>query len=550
MYKNYYIFKRQTDVLSKRITKATLDVCYTSRKDEVVLRLADQPLQIHISIRRDMPYLFLKPEQNIRKVHFKLFPQLTGQVIENIEIRPCNKHVVITTTHYRIHALFYGLAQNIYICGPDDTILDSFKSGRSPGKVITPDEMEEGFSEDCCRILAGKGNKIPVIAFIKYACPAYNKIMQNEILVRSGLAAGSTPGRSVLEEKLIPLLRDFNRELTEGPIYLYRMGETFRITLFKSRWLEEQGFNAEVYTDINKAWPAFAGKTDYAKSYHVLYRQISGVLTKRKQQIEKALQKLSEAQDIEKRKEIADMKGNILLSFKHKVPRGVSRVTLPNIFSEKNEPVEIKLNPGKTTAENAQAYFNKYKNLTERKEVLLLKKAGYTKELQEIKALLEKIDKTIKIDQLKQIRKELIARHLLQESHSAETAQGSNLRFSFKRVILDNRWDVYIGKNARNNDLLTFHFANKWDVWLHAQGVPGSHVVIKKQRKEEIVPKNIIEKAARLAAANSKSKHSGTVPVLYTEARYVNRIRKAPPGTVAVKNENVLFVEPLNMNQI
>ncbi len=550
MHKNYYIFKRQADVLAREIKGNSIDLCYTSQKDEVILRLADRPLQLHISIRGDMPYLFLKPGQNIRKVHFKLFPQLSGQVIENVEARPCNKHIVLTTTHFRIHAVFYGASPNIYVCGADDEILDSFKSRRSPEKFLIPDKMQEEFSGDCCRFLDKTGDKISVKTFLQSACPAYNKIMQNELFTRAGLPAGSMPGCSVLREKFVPLLKDFNRELGEGPVYLYKKDTLLRITLFKSIWLEQQGFTAEEYSDINKAWPAFVGKTDYIRDYHALYRQIDTVLEKRRRQLEKSLLKLREAEDIEKRKEIADMKGNLLLSHKHKVPCGVPRVTLPNIFSEKNEPVEIKLNPGKTTVENAQIYFNKYKNLAERKEILKLKKAGYQKELKEIKALLEKTGETVKIDALRQIRKELIARRLLQENHRPDKTEGTHLRFSFKRVILDNRWDVYIGKNDKNNDLLTFHFANKWDVWLHAQGVPGSHVVIKKQRKEEIVPKSIIEKAARLAAAHSKSKHSGTVPVLYTEARYVNRIRKAPPGTVAVKNENVLFVEPLNMNQI
>lgn len=105
MHKNYYIFKRQIDNLAKQIKKSTIDICYTSQKDEVIFRLSDKPLQVHISIRRDLPYLFLKPEQNIRKVHFKLFPQLTGQRIENIEVWPCNKHIILTTTHFQIHAL-------------------------------------------------------------------------------------------------------------------------------------------------------------------------------------------------------------------------------------------------------------------------------------------------------------------------------------------------------------------------------------------------------------------------------------------------------------
>ena len=123
----------------------------------------------------------------------------------------------------------------------------------------------------------------------------------------------------------------------------------------------------------------------------------------------------------------------------------------------------------------------------------------------------------------------------------------SHIQTTFKHLILEDNWHVYIGKSGENNDELTFKFANKQDYWFHAQGVPGSHVILKSQHKEQAPPYHILEQAAGIAAANSKAKHSSTVPVIYTQVRYISRIRNAPKGTVNTRNEKTLFVEPLQI---
>ena len=103
-------------------------------------------------------------------------------------------------------------------------------------------------------------------------------------------------------------------------------------------------------------------------------------------------------------------------------------------------------------------------------------------------------------------------------------------------------WEIRVGKNAADNDELTLRHSHLKDLWLHAQGVGGSHVVIRSGGRE--VPKTIVEDAARIAAWCSKSKTSGTVAVHVTERRYVRKGRKAPAGTVKLDRAETVFVEP------
>jgi hypothetical protein len=114
----------------------------------------------------------------------------------------------------------------------------------------------------------------------------------------------------------------------------------------------------------------------------------------------------------------------------------------------------------------------------------------------------------------------------------------------FRRYLIDGKYQVWVGRSNQENDELTHRASHARDIWLHAQGVPGSHVIVRTAGKPENLPRTILEKAAALAALNSKARHSSLVPVIYTERRYVRKPRKSPPGTAACLQEKSIFVEP------
>ena len=114
----------------------------------------------------------------------------------------------------------------------------------------------------------------------------------------------------------------------------------------------------------------------------------------------------------------------------------------------------------------------------------------------------------------------------------------------FRRYRIDGRWEVWIGRSSEENDHLTHRASHPRDLWLHAQAVAGSHVILRTGGRPDQVPRPVLEKAAALAALHSKARHSALVPVIWTERRYVRRPRKAPPGTAVCLQERNLFVEP------
>jgi len=86
--------------------------------------------------------------------------------------------------------------------------------------------------------------------------------------------------------------------------------------------------------------------------------------------------------------------------------------------------------------------------------------------------------------------------------------------------------------------------AHKEDIWLHARGVGGSHVVIRMENNKNMPQKSTILKAASLAAWHSKARGSGLAPVVYTKRKYVNKPKGAPAGSVTVQKENVEMIQP------
>ena len=113
-----------------------------------------------------------------------------------------------------------------------------------------------------------------------------------------------------------------------------------------------------------------------------------------------------------------------------------------------------------------------------------------------------------------------------------------------RRFLLEGNWEVRVGRNNAENDELTHRFAAADDVWLHASGVSGSHVVLRMQGRKDNPPREILEAAAAIAARFSQAKHARTVPVLWTRKRYVRKPRGGAAGLATCSHEKTLFVRP------
>jgi predicted ribosome quality control (RQC) complex YloA/Tae2 family protein len=163
--------------------------------------------------------------------------------------------------------------------------------------------------------------------------------------------------------------------------------------------------------------------------------------------------------------------------------------------------------------------------------------SNLTRKEQALADLFEQESQVQKAETRKQLKPFL--RLLSQQSPSVAPAA----EIPFKEFIVDG-WVIWVGKSAKNNDLLTLKYAKKFDLWLHARDVAGSHVIIRNPNQQK-VPDYIIEKAAGLAAYFSKRQTESLCPVIVTPKKYVRKTRDLLAGQVIVdREESVVLVVP------
>lgn len=242
-------------------------------------------------------------------------------------------------------------------------------------------------------------------------------------------------------------------------------------------------------------------------------------LNKKLKSAERGLSELNRAGSYKK-------KADLLMANLWQIEKRAKEVKLRSFDGERE--VVIKLQELLTPQANAERYYKKGKNESKQRiyaqkhlDDLLLKVTEKEKEIENFN----------KLESLKDIHK------------ATESTEGQQqARVPYRSTIIDG-FEIRIGKGARDNDELLRSFTTKYDLWLHAKDVSGSHVIIRNPNKKNI-PVSTIEKVASLAAFYSKAKSESLAAVIYTERKYIRKPKGATPGKVKVEKENVLLVEP------
>ncbi len=114
----------------------------------------------------------------------------------------------------------------------------------------------------------------------------------------------------------------------------------------------------------------------------------------------------------------------------------------------------------------------------------------------------------------------------------------------YRRIVADGI-EILVGKGDTENDVLTFDVAEPDDYWMHvAGGVAGSHVVVRVPDPPAEVPREVLLRAAALAAWHSKARNARRVDVHVCRVRDVTKRRGAPAGQVHLRRWDVLRVAP------
>lgn len=311
-------------------------------------------------------------------------------------------------------------------------------------------------------------------------------------------------------------------QLNRNEFYICIVKDEIQLRFFPKG--EELGEYSSPIDALNDFARLYLGKFFFEDKKHRILQSLNQKKAKLEKEINSKQTKLNKIDTQTPYKHIAD----VLMANLHQLKKGETKVKLLNFYS--NTEIDIKLKKGLSPQENAENYYRKAKN--QNKEIDILK-TNLQKAEDELLTVLAQIEEAEQAENSKQLR------GFEKENKQELKPKTPSL---FKEFPFDG-YMILVGKNSQNNDLLTLKHAAKNDIWLHARGMAGSHVVIKTKPGHNL-PTNVLEYAASLAAHFSKGKTDSLCPVIYTEKKYVRKIKGAPAGQVVVDKENTILVEP------
>lgn len=230
-----------------------------------------------------------------------------------------------------------------------------------------------------------------------------------------------------------------------------------------------------------------------------------------------------------------------------KTYENMTEVELFNYYDNTN--VKIPIDPTISITKNAENYFKKYNKMKNTLEVVNIQKKETNKELDYLESLIQEMDNCENINDVDEVYNEISDNILFSDisiknkrgtKKDKKTDMSSSLSNYIKLKI--DEFDVFIGKNNKQNDFLTLKVANDNDYWFHTKDIHGSHLILK---CNGITPKiSTIEKCAKICAYYSKAKFSSHVPVDYTLKKFVKKPHGAVPGYVIYTNNKTIYVDP------
>jgi predicted ribosome quality control (RQC) complex YloA/Tae2 family protein len=222
--------------------------------------------------------------------------------------------------------------------------------------------------------------------------------------------------------------------------------------------------------------------------------------------------------------------GELILAYQYAIQPGQTELRAQ--YDPDQPELTIALDPNMTPLENAQRYFERYNKAKRALEDV----PGLIAQTEQDLAFLEQLDTDLTLaasyPEIDEVQAALQAKGLWR---GKPLAKASSSRTAPLRVVTPEGFVIWVGRNSRQNEIVTFDKGSPEDWWLHARGVPGAHVIIKTDGRK--VPESVFERAAGLAAYYSAKRQEAKVEVDVTLRKHVRKIKGASPGMVTYRNE-------------
>lgn len=546
MLTNYHTLAYVVETLASKLAGNAISEAFSQERDQLVLRFANNNSALVISCDRVINTLYLLPEfPRARSNSVDVLGGCLDRTISSVEMHPMDRVVMIRfESGLRLDLWFFGGKSNVVLVDGSGRVIDAFKEARDvAGTVPGYRTGEQVYDIEALRARLARPQLATFATVMKEEFPSLGSNLIKEILHRAGVPH-NLGTMSVGEEQILAIQKSLGSVLAEisrptPRVYLHddeeKKGLPAEFSIVPMTHLRE--VTEKRFDDVHEAIRFFVART---KSREAVDHEKRSILGRLGQKLNKARRTIAAVEDdLKKNSRAAEYQrfGDLLMMHLHNIAGGEEKVVLRD---DQGEAV-ILLQKNLTPVQNAQRYYEKVKRSRTAQEQAAQRLNELRAFIAPAETLLERIENTTTRDELKMVmtehNDELEALGIGQRSRDRE-------QLPFRVFVVDGGFEVWAGKSSRNNDELTMKYAKPNDLWFHARGAAGSHVVLKVNTGKGEPGKKAKEQAASIAAYYSKMKNAKMVPVAMTEKKYVRKQKGAAPGSVVVEREKVIFAEP------
>jgi predicted ribosome quality control (RQC) complex YloA/Tae2 family protein len=561
MISNYFTLLHAARVLDGRCRGASVREIYTQEKRRLCLGLERTSITTIVlsCVPSENAVYVTEGGSRARKNAADLFPGTTEKVIASVGCDGMDRSVsFVFTDGSSLRCDFFGVRANIFTYAPDHRLTDCFlhkaelmESGSGPqlyraqAPMVSPENADRIIGDLASFSNAfGASGKQTALAALKIAAPKLGAVLAEELLYRSGIDAAVTPSR-VSDENLRRLydsslqsvsdLLDCNIVHQARIYWDERRAVCFSLVPLQSKPM----FREESYDDLFEAVRRFIAATKSRESFGAEKETVHAWLEREIGRTDRTLEKMEEDALGHNRAGQYETSGMLLMAHLHEVKKGMASVVLADFSS--GEPQTIALDRSLTPVQNAERYYQKAKHAKAASLEARERRATLVKHAAALRPLLIECEAADTRDAMRAYHARF---GTLLKSLGYMTETELEHLPPFRIFTVEGGFQVLAGKSSENNDLLTTKYAKPNDLWFHARGSSGSHVVLKVASAPGDPTKKAVHQAASIAAYYSKMKTASAVPVAMTEKKFVHKPKGVPAGTVTLDREKVIFVEP------
>jgi predicted ribosome quality control (RQC) complex YloA/Tae2 family protein len=515
VHNNYFYLRKLAEALKKKLTGWKIGTCFSQEKNTLVIGIFSGSEEFFIKADQNFSFSCLSfPESfpRAKKNSIDLFPQLINREI--LDVFPYRYERAFSFKMDQDLVLLFKLFGNFsnILLFEKENCIDVFKHNLKDVEKIRLPNLDRD-------IVINEASFYDSGCSPKRLIPPVNNVIL-EYMEGKGFNGLDKYGKWRLLSKTL-------EELKNPQYYIVSINQDIKFRLFPTGKIIKKSIDplsilSEFYLMHQKQFWFHHEKSRLIKKLSIRLKKI-------RQYIDKLRKLQKERKAGLNYRQMAD----IIMANLHNLKLGYDDAELFDFYN--NKTVRIKLNPKLSPQKNAENYYRKSKNQQKEFETI---RNNINEKMRTASQLDNYIKQIEGFQNLKSLR-------IFSKKYQLESGSGRHEdapRFKYYEYL---GFIILVGKNAKNNEELTFEYGYKEDLWLHAKDVSGSHVLIKYQAGKPF-PKPVIERAGQLAAYYSKNRNMQVCTVIYTEKKFVRKFKGAAPGIVRVDRENILFVNPSN----